>query len=585
MISKNKNKMPRQKAILKTIFAALIAVFMFSCGDFLDVNPEEVIIPEQHFKDKDDADAAINGIYGKLMELAPQYIILNELRSDLMDITYNADYYLRQVNLHEVTADNPYASPKLFFRLINECNDILYHFNVMLNEKRLLTDDYNQRYSDITALRSWLYYQLAIHYGRVPYITDPIDDVDDLASLYDDTYPVLELPDMIDTLLTLMEALPYKKVYNDNNLVQSVAGYYTRFIFIDKEIFLGDLNLWKNNYTTAASYYKTAMERDNDMNEYDSYKVPYSGDPYTLDKYNSGYYRYYYWNIDSAINHWPWMFMEDQTSDFYNEWYWVVYYHYDYEPVNPFIRLFSMKAGNYYFKPSASIMEDWTAQIQRNGFKGDFRGTSGSYTMINGQPEITKFIMNYDESDPFNKEGKWFLYRSGGVHLRYCEAANRDGKYKVAYSLLNNGIRSNYTEEGALDLTYLEQTLLPYPYDFDARMATGSQIPLGARGLWHRNTGIRGRVYLENLEVPAGEDSLLVLENFIIDEAARELAFEGHRWEDLVRIAMRRNDPSFLADRIYLKLQKGGYGEAEAVRIRLMDPQNWFLPVPDDNNE
>ena len=109
--------MPGKIAILKTTCAALIAVSLISCDDYLDVYPEEVIISEQHFKDKDDADAAINGIYGKLMELAPQYIILNELRSDLMDITFNADYYLRQVNLHEVTADNPYTNPQLFFRL------------------------------------------------------------------------------------------------------------------------------------------------------------------------------------------------------------------------------------------------------------------------------------------------------------------------------------------------------------------------------------------------------------------------------------------------------------------------------------
>ncbi|MBN2214518.1 MAG: RagB/SusD family nutrient uptake outer membrane protein [Bacteroidales bacterium] len=575
--------MPEKTMMIKAIFTALIAVFVISCDDYLDVNPEEVIIPEQHFKDKDDADAAINGIYGELMGLAPHYIILNELRADLMDITNNADYFLRQVNLHEVTADNPYTDPQPFFRLINECNDILRNFYIMSQEKRLSSDDYNQRYSDIATLRSWLFYQLVIHYGSIPYITDPIDDVDDLASLYDETYPVLDLSEMIDTLLVLMEALPYKKIYNDENLVQSVAGYYTRFIFIDKEIFLGDLNLWKNNYTTAASYYKTAMERDNDMNEFDSYKVPYSGDPYTLDKYNSGYYRYYYWNIDSAINHWPWMFMEDQTSDFFNEWYWVIFYHYDYEPVNPFIRLFSLTAGNYYFKPSASIMENWNAQIQRNGFKGDFRGNTGSYTMINGQPEITKFIMNYNMNEPFQKEGKWFLYRAGGVHLRYCEAANRDGKHKVAYSLINNGIETNYGQEGATDLTYLEQTLLPYPYDFDARKAESGQIPVGARGLWHRNAGIRGRVYLENLEVPVGEDSLMVLEDHIIDEAGRELAFEGHRWEDLVRIAMRRGKPEFLADRIYLKLQKGGYAEAEAVRTKLLDPQNWFLPFPDSN--
>jgi hypothetical protein len=60
---------------------------------------------------------------------------------------------------------------------------------------------------------------------------------------------------------------------------------------------------------------------------------------------------------------------------------------------------------------------------------------------------------------------------------------------------------------------------------------------------------------------------------------ALELAFEGQRWGDLVRIAIRRNDPSYLANKIYEKLDKAGYPEASSVRQKLMTRANWFLPL------
>ncbi|HQK41362.1 MAG TPA: RagB/SusD family nutrient uptake outer membrane protein, partial [Flavobacterium alvei] len=67
-------------------------------------------------------------------------------------------------------------------------------------------------------------------------------------------------------------------------------------------------------------------------------------------------------------------------------------------------------------------------------------------------------------------------------------------------------------------------------------------------------------------------------ENNIIQEDALELAYEGSRWEDLVRIALRRNDPAFLADKVYDKLSKEGNSNASTVRTKLMNVQNWYLP-------
>src|SRR4051794_18403371 len=96
-----------------------------ACTKVLDKQPVDALAASQVYRDVYDADAAIVGLYGKLMGLAKQYVVLNELRGDLMEVTDNADGYLREINLHKVSADNPYASPRPFYALINDCNDIL----------------------------------------------------------------------------------------------------------------------------------------------------------------------------------------------------------------------------------------------------------------------------------------------------------------------------------------------------------------------------------------------------------------------------------------------------------------------------
>jgi hypothetical protein len=482
-----------------------------------------------------------------------------------------------------VSPDNPYADPAEFYSLINDCNDVLHNFNIMLRDLKFSREEYNQRYSDIATLRSWLYLQLVIHYGEVPYLTTSIDRVDDLDKLTGGDFPVLGIEAMVDTLIGVMESLPYLSLYTDASFITIIDGYDTRIMYIDKEMFLGDLYLWNGDYLAAASVYKTIMERDINQNDYNSYKLVFPiGDPYTLPMFNSGYVRYYYEDINSALNHWPFMFYSPQTSDYYCEWIWAMYFHDTYPPGNLFLDLFSKDAGRYLFKPSQYAIDNWNAQIQQNGFKTDFRGLEGSYDIIDGDPVITKYISSYDPLYPFERGGQWHLWRTGGLHLRFIEAANRDGQYKLAMGLMNYGIRTTYAVPGAVDITYLERTNLPFPYDFDGRQGSPSQIPAGVRGLYYRNVGVRGRVYLAAREIPPA-DSLLSIENAVLDESALELAYEGQRWGDLVRIAIRRDDPSILADRIYAKLQRAGYPEAAAVREKLMDRANWFLPLNTGN--
>jgi hypothetical protein len=62
----------------------------------------------------------------------------------------------------------------------------------------------------------------------------------------------------------------------------------------------------------------------------------------------------------------------------------------------------------------------------------------------------------------------------------------------------------------------------------------------------------------------------------IIKEMALEGAFEGYRYYDLMRVALRRNAPEYLADPISKQNGKAD----DALRALLMDKKNWYLPRP-----
>ncbi|MCR4921452.1 MAG: RagB/SusD family nutrient uptake outer membrane protein [Bacteroidaceae bacterium] len=67
------------------------------------------------------------------------------------------------------------------------------------------------------------------------------------------------------------------------------------------------------------------------------------------------------------------------------------------------------------------------------------------------------------------------------------------------------------------------------------------------------------------------------VEDIIIDEMGMELAFEGTRFFDLSRVALRRNDPTYLAKRVAMR---NGTMDMTFYNY-LSQPKNWYLPLPE----
>lgn len=68
------------------------------------------------------------------------------------------------------------------------------------------------------------------------------------------------------------------------------------------------------------------------------------------------------------------------------------------------------------------------------------------------------------------------------------------------------------------------------------------------------------------------------VEKMLIDEGALEFAFEGQRYYDLLRYALRHDDATYLTNYIYARRGEDKRAEVESEIVNKLDQKrNWFL--------
>lgn len=565
----------------------LCGVLVSALTACVDTELESVVEYKNHYKTIPDADNAILGLYGLFMNLAEQTIVLGELRADLMDVTHNASIELQEINTNTPSANNKYADLTNYYAVIQNCNDILVGFDDMLANHRMTKDEYAERYSDVAAIRCWTYLQIGMYFGKVVYVTTPTVSVEDAQKL--EYQAKIGLDELLPLLIECMENLPTLEDYKNSALVQyKLDTYDLKHFFINKRILLGDLYLWNNNYREAAVQYRKFLATDEDKSgsancvRYRCGHYSTGGDTY----YQVFYDRYMDGDINSYKNTWLNMFsFQADKSALWSELVWTISYDEKFEPYYPMIELFANQGkGKYQLKPSDYAVENlWASQIQTNGAPFDGRGENSSFKWVDGQCVVQKYLYDYDPTKPYLKRGRWFLNRAALVLLRYAEAANRCGYTDLAYSILNEGFNTTYywgDEYGDLNKQTGSGPGEPYPtpFYFDARSMDAPYH----RAPWREFGGIRGRVSLKakTVEPQQGETEVQCMEKILIEEAALECAFEGHRWGDLVRVARRMNKENPGSGSEYLKKIIGKKYEHSGLAMPdLSSEDKWYLNV------
>ncbi|MCD8260279.1 MAG: hypothetical protein LUD15_01255 [Bacteroides sp.] len=199
------------------------------------------------------------------MELAEPIVVLNELRADLMDITYNSSRDIQEINLGTPSSGNKYTDITPFYSVIQNCNDMLYNFKIMKDENRLTEDEYKERYSDVVGLRSWVYFQLGIQFGEVIYLTEPVISVEDV--LKTQGQRTIDFDTLLDELIACVEdsQVSLDNYANSSLIEYYLDGYELSFFFVKKQLLLADLYLWRGDYLKAATLYRKVLATNEDQ--------------------------------------------------------------------------------------------------------------------------------------------------------------------------------------------------------------------------------------------------------------------------------------------------------------------------------
>ena len=170
--------------------------------------------------------------------------------------------------------------------------------------------------------------------------------------------------------------------------------------------------------------------------------------------------------------------------------------------------------------------------------------------------------------------------RVAKIYLRYAEAINYAGYPEQALVVINGIFNNPNVDPIDAPIFFNEEEFLNFDewyYLFD-----DNEPIIG-------NLGVRGRASLAPVGLDIDMSNITTAMDevgaLILNEAALELAFEGNRWEDLMRYARRNSDASILADAIADKfITAGDAGTGEAIRAKLLNPDNWYLPytIPDN---
>ncbi|WP_406683228.1 RagB/SusD family nutrient uptake outer membrane protein [Seonamhaeicola sp. MEBiC1930] len=531
------------KQYINITLGILLGLTMFtSCEDLLDVSPEEVLLADDYLGDNElDARAALFGVLGQMQEVAGQYVFLGELRGDLVDVNSNTLDELRQISNHSVDEDNSFADPTTLFSIINNCNFALEGIDTEAYDN-LLADDY----ASILRIRTWAQMQIMINYGKLPYITTPIRTNDDL----EEDYPLLTIEEAIDVLIANLQQI--SDIDNVTKYENSL-GFNIFKMIPDQNLLLGDLHLWKGDFIQAATQYKQFLDDNVSGNVYNL-----SSNQNTVAESGTSY---------SITSRWNNLFQDNIVG---NEVVNYVAFSDQFRQPNDSYEILTTQ-----LKPSESVILNWGSQFI--GFEGapvlpgDLRTLgNSSYRGTGDSAVITKY------------QNEYFVWnRIPKVYLRYAEAINYAGYPDHALTIINGIFNNPDVAPVSANIFGNAESFLNFNIN-DYYSTNSSNQPTSG------NLGVRGRAGMAPVSVAdelEGAERIEAVGALILNEAALELAFEGNRWEDLLRFAIRANDASIIANAVADKFETSGdLAGAATVGAKLMNPNNWFLPLTIPSN-
>jgi hypothetical protein len=496
------------------------------------------------------------------------------------------------VAFFNISDENMYNAPRDYYAVINNCNYYLAKCDTALrNNRNELV--FEREYAAVKAFRAWTYLQLVLNYGSVPFVTEPI--LSKAESEMD--YPKYGIKEVCQYFIN--DIAPYADVETPN--YGEIRSTNSKLFYFPIYILLGDLNLWAGNYKEAAlNYYKYISTRNGTNSSYPfgtnsirwarddahwmSWSDSWSGNNFSVESASANSGLITMIPGDSIPS-------EGNYSELRNLFNCNVNNEYK-SSIVPSQSIIRLSAAQKYChvnsQGSVSYAPDGLSDYQTGDLRLSRAWTSVENVLVHDVGGSSKRIKNYSVFDKYSSRNV-HIYRRAMVYLRLAEALNRAGYPRFAFEFLKNGVNNQVIAERVIpyyraDSVWISQFDFPnIQYVIEEPLGSTSPTTMGIHSVGSGYSSVNEYYVMPDDTLLTDESARLQyqiakVEDLIVDEEALEFAFEGYRFYDLMRVALRRNDPSYLANRVYNRRGAENAGTMRSlIQADLNDTRTWYL--------
>lgn len=575
--------MKRIKDILKAGVLAVVlgcSTIFTSCTDFLTIYPTNSVIHENFWQTSEDVNGVLATSYLQLLssQALERMIVWGELRGDIMAVRNTAGNTYKYIVEGNLQDNNSYCNWAVFYRAINYANMVI-EFAPMVIER---DPDFTQGDLDIVlgemyAVRALSHFYLVRAFRDIP--------LSYKASLNDaelGTYPQVHPCVTLDSIMNDLDRA--------ESLVMRTGGFpkgefnYSRITRDAVLAMKADVNLWRAAFATyyegndsvhtatPDEYYLMAIDNcDRVINSYIDRLAKYHKDHNTNDEVGPGTNNPYYlatngMRIGTSNNSVVYDNIFGSGKDFVSSDALIdrgeVLFELKYdEKVNnsSAISSFYGSAGglglfnvaNSYIAPEGNVVED----------KAKYRASD---LRLYNFTDADKLGANEDKTSSGAP-------REVGIGKYACKMS------PAAIGALDTRAAANYRSSSSFDANWIIYRLtdvMLMKAEALAHLSTATEQDCHEAFNLAKYVNLRWLTTQSDSLQYANFDTKDKVAQLVLNERARELAFEGKRWFDLVRVALRDKKTDnilFVADKVE--------GASTAVRKKLNSINTLFFPI------